>query len=83
MDARKSPLCGRRRRGRALAEEISRRTGRRRSGALICAPLNKDGHYVARMVVSQKTPRHWEPWEVDVVTRVANRCWESVQRRGR
>jgi PAS domain S-box-containing protein len=48
--------------------------------ALICVPLTKDGHYVARMVVSQRTPRCWEPWEVDVVSRVANRCWESVQR---
>jgi PAS domain S-box-containing protein len=48
--------------------------------ALICAPLSKNGHYVARMVVSQETPRHWEPWEVDIVTKVANRCWESVQR---
>jgi PAS domain S-box-containing protein len=48
--------------------------------ALICAPLNKEGHYVARMAVSQRTPRHWEPWEVEVVTKVANRCWESVQR---
>ncbi len=48
--------------------------------ALICAPLIKSGHYVARMVVSQKTPRHWEPWEVELVTKVANRCWESVER---
>src|SRR5262245_6413634 len=48
--------------------------------SLICAPLSKNGHYVARMVVSQKTPRHWEPWEVEVVSKVANRCWESVQR---
>ncbi|HEY6403129.1 MAG TPA: PAS domain S-box protein, partial [Blastocatellia bacterium] len=48
--------------------------------AVICAPLNKQGHYVARMAVSQKTPRQWEPWEVEVVTKVANRCWESVQR---
>jgi PAS domain S-box-containing protein len=48
--------------------------------ALICAPLNKDGPYVARMVVSQRAPRCWEHWEVDIVTRVANRCWESVQR---
>jgi PAS domain S-box-containing protein len=48
--------------------------------ALICAPLNKDGHYVARMAVSQSTPRCWASWEVDVVARVANRCWESVQR---
>ena len=35
--------------------------------AMICAPLSKNGHYVARMVVSQKTPRCWEPWEVEVV----------------
>ena len=48
--------------------------------AMICAPLSKGGHYVARMVVSQETPRHWEPWEVEVVSKVANRCWESVQR---
>jgi PAS domain S-box-containing protein len=48
--------------------------------AVICAPLNKDGHYVARMVVSQNAARCWEPWEVDIVSRVANRCWESVQR---
>ena len=48
--------------------------------ALMCAPLNKNGHYVARMVVSQKTPRHWEPWEIELVKKVANRCWESVER---
>jgi PAS domain S-box-containing protein len=48
--------------------------------ALMCAPLNKNGHYVARMAVSQKTPRHWEPWEIEIVARVANRCWESVER---
>jgi PAS domain S-box-containing protein len=48
--------------------------------AVICAPLNKNGHYVARMVVSQKTPRLWETWEVELVAKVADRCWESVQR---
>src|SRR5262247_844884 len=48
--------------------------------ALICAPLSKNGHYVARMAVIQKTSRNWEPWEVELVTKVANRCWESVQR---
>ncbi|MBO0859612.1 MAG: PAS domain S-box protein [Chloracidobacterium sp.] len=48
--------------------------------ALICAPLIKNGHYVARAVVSQMTPRHWEIWEVELVSKVANRCWESVQR---
>ncbi len=48
--------------------------------ALVCAPLNKYGHYVARMVVSQKTPRRWSSWEVQLITIVANRCWESVER---
>ncbi len=48
--------------------------------ALICAPLKKNGHYVARMIVGQKTPRHWEQWEVEIVSKVANRCWESVER---
>jgi PAS domain S-box-containing protein len=48
--------------------------------ALMCAPLIKNGHYVARMAVSQKTPRHWEPWEIELVAKVANQCWESVER---
>jgi PAS domain S-box-containing protein len=48
--------------------------------ALVCAPLIKNGHYVARMAVSQKTPRRWEPWEIELVAKVANRCWESVER---
>src|SRR5262245_15415718 len=48
--------------------------------ALMCAPLSKNGHYVARMAVSQKTSRHWEPWEIELVAKVANRCWESVER---
>ncbi|HKQ76212.1 MAG TPA: PAS domain S-box protein [Blastocatellia bacterium] len=48
--------------------------------ALVCAPLNKHGHYVARMAVSQKTPRRWSSWEVRLITIVANRCWESVER---
>src|SRR5262245_57831031 len=46
--------------------------------ALLCAPLIKNGHYVARMAVSQKKPRHWEPWEIELVAKVADRCWESV-----
>ncbi|MBO0726506.1 MAG: PAS domain S-box protein, partial [Blastocatellia bacterium] len=47
--------------------------------ALMCAPLSKNGRYVARMAVSQQTPRQWEPWEIDLVAIVANRCWEAVQ----
>jgi PAS domain S-box-containing protein len=48
--------------------------------ALLCAPLIKNGHYVARMTVGQKTPRRWEPWEIELVAKVADRCWESVER---
>src|SRR6266540_2080975 len=48
--------------------------------ALMCAPLIKNGHYVAKMAVSQKTPRHWEPWEIELVAKVADRCWEAVER---
>ncbi|MGH9936436.1 MAG: PAS domain S-box protein, partial [Blastocatellia bacterium] len=48
--------------------------------ALVCAPLSKDGHYVARMAVGQKTPRRWLREEVELVTIVANRVWESVER---
>jgi PAS domain S-box-containing protein len=48
--------------------------------ALMCAPLSKNGRYVARMDVSQKTPRRWEPWEIELVKKVADRCWESVER---
>jgi PAS domain S-box-containing protein len=48
--------------------------------ALMCAPLIKNGHYVARMAVSQNSPRRWETWEINLVAKVANRCWESVER---
>jgi PAS domain S-box-containing protein len=48
--------------------------------ALMCAPLSKNGRYVARMDVSQKTPRRWEPWEIELLKKVADRCWEFVER---
>src|SRR5262249_23741225 len=48
--------------------------------ALVCVPLNKNRRYVARMAVSQKTPRRWLSSEVKLITIVANRCWESVER---
>lgn len=48
--------------------------------AMVCAPLNKGGDFVARMSVQQKTPRRWSPEEIKLVTIVANRCWESVER---
>jgi len=43
-------------------------------------PLNKSGHFVARMAVYQSTHRRWSTQEIKLVEIVANRCWESVQR---
>jgi PAS domain S-box-containing protein len=48
--------------------------------AFVCVPLNKAGVFVARMAVHQKTPRRWSSDEIGLVTAVANRCWESVER---
>jgi PAS domain S-box-containing protein len=48
--------------------------------ALVCAPIIKGGHFVARMSVQQETPRRWLPEEVELIKVVANRCWESVAR---
>jgi PAS domain S-box-containing protein len=60
--------------GRELS--LFRQAGMR---AMICVLLKKNGNYVAMAIVSQKTPRRWEPWEVELVSKVANRCWESIQ----
>jgi PAS domain S-box-containing protein len=48
--------------------------------AMVCAPIIKQGHFVARMSVQQKTPRRWLYEEVELIKTVANRCWESVAR---
>lgn len=48
--------------------------------AVICVPLHKDGRFTAAMAVHQKEPRHWRPHEVDLVTTVVARCWESLER---
>src|SRR5215475_7747025 len=48
--------------------------------ALVCMPITKGGHFVARMSVQQKTPRRWLPEEVELIKVVANRCWEAVAR---
>ena len=52
----------------------------RRIRALVCVPLQKDGRFVAGMVLYQRTPRRWSREEVELTTRVAARCWESVER---
>jgi PAS domain S-box-containing protein len=48
--------------------------------AVICVPLHKNGRFSACMAVHQKTPRRWLPEEVELVTFVANRFWESIER---
>jgi PAS domain S-box-containing protein len=48
--------------------------------SMVCVPLNKGGNFVARMAVHQSSPRHWSKAEIELVTKVAQRCWESVER---
>jgi PAS domain S-box-containing protein len=48
--------------------------------AVICVPLLKSGRFVAAMAVHQTAPRRWASQEIDLVQRVANRCWESIER---
>jgi signal transduction histidine kinase/ActR/RegA family two-component response regulator len=48
--------------------------------ALICVPVLKSGRFVASIAVHQMTPREWRPEEVELVQRVASRCWESIER---
>ena len=64
---------------RVLAEQrdIYRRTG---ITAVVCVPLHKGGRFVAAMAVHQATPRVWTDAEIDLLTTVVARCWESLQR---
>jgi PAS domain S-box-containing protein len=48
--------------------------------AVISIPVIKSGRFVAGMAVHQATPRHWREHEVKMVSIVANRCWESIER---
>lgn len=48
--------------------------------AVVCVPLHKAGRFVAGMAVHQKTPRRWSRDDVELVTTVTNRCWESMER---
>jgi PAS domain S-box-containing protein len=48
--------------------------------AVICVPLHKAGRFVAAMAVHQRVPRTWRSDEVALVQKVANRCWESIER---
>ena len=48
--------------------------------AVICVPILKQRRFVAAMAVHAKVPRTWEPDEVELLQRVASRCWESIER---
>jgi PAS domain S-box-containing protein len=48
--------------------------------AVICVPILKQGRFVAAMAVHSVRPRRWEADEVELVQRVASRCWESIER---
>lgn len=48
--------------------------------AVICLPLLRGGKFVAAMAVHQATVRRWTRDEIDLVSVVVNRCWESMQR---
>jgi len=47
--------------------------------SLACVPLIKEGHVVAAMAVSQRTPRHWSTQDISLIDAVAIRCWESIE----
>ena len=48
--------------------------------AVICVPLRKAGRFVAAMAVHHATPRVWTAAEIDLLSTVVARCWESLQR---
>jgi signal transduction histidine kinase len=48
--------------------------------AVICVPILKLGRFVAAMAVHMQVPRTWTASEVELVQRVASRCWESIER---
>jgi len=48
--------------------------------SVICVPLHKSGRFVAAMAVHCVAPRRWTGAEARIVQRVADRCWESIER---
>jgi PAS domain S-box-containing protein len=48
--------------------------------SIACVPLIKDRQFVAELALHQNTPRRWRNEEIGLITTVANRCWESLER---
>lgn len=66
--------------GGALPAEVKdafRQAGIR---AHVAVPLQKAGKLVAAVGAHQRTVRTWQPEEADLISSVANRCWESLER---
>ena len=61
----------------ADALQAYRETGIR---AVVSVPIVKDGQWVAGMAVHAAAPRQWQAPEIALVTAVASRCWESIER---
>lgn len=53
---------------------------RMRIQAMACVPLLRAGRIVAAMTVQQDRPREWRADEVELLYRVAVRCWENLDR---
>jgi PAS domain S-box-containing protein len=48
--------------------------------SVICVPILKHRRFVAALAVHAAAPRHWQDGDVELVERVASRCWESIER---
>ncbi len=66
--------------GPALSPAERARFASLQIGAFIAAPLVKDGRLVAILAVHNLAPRAWRANEIETVTLVASRCWESIER---
>ena len=47
---------------------------------VVCVPIQKQRRLVAAMAVHAVAPRTWAEGDVELVDRVASRCWESIER---
>ncbi|WP_448095907.1 response regulator [Luteibacter yeojuensis] len=48
--------------------------------ATICMPSIKEGRLTALMAIHDKTPRQWQPRELQILTEVTERSWAHIQR---
>lgn len=49
-------------------------------GAELMVPLHKGGVLKATLGVFQRTPRNWQPEEIQLLYLVVQRCWDSLER---